>query len=159
RLTREFGRRAGSIEQQVKARQIFVKGCAARAKAITDLETGFRVLGADVRHFRVALELATSVDMDATEISRFQSRLGTGLHSQGQLREARELFEAALKSDVKNLGEMDPSVAADRSNLALVLTDLGDQTTAKHLLEQALDSEVKSLGEAHSAVAADRSNL
>jgi tetratricopeptide (TPR) repeat protein len=92
-------------------------------------------------------------------VSRLLNRLGTALHSAGDLPRAKELMEQALASDLGRLGTDHPAVATSRSNLALVLLDLGDLPQARELLEQALTSDVKNRGADHPSVATRRSNL
>ena len=159
RLTREYGRRAGSEAELEAAQRAFVLGCAQFADRI-ELADGFRPYLANQVHLDSALQLAPDVlESGDSRVSEFQDRIATGLHSAGDLNRARALFEQALASDLQNLGEDHPNVAIHRSNLATVLQDLGDLPAARDLLEQALASGLKNLGEDHPYVAISRSNL
>ena len=89
----------------------------------------------------------------------FQSNLALVCQDLGDYKNARDLLEQALESDIKNFGEDHPSTAISRSNLALVYQDLGDYENARDLLEQALESDIKNFGEDHPSTAIRRSNL
>jgi len=159
RLTREFGRGAGSEEELAAARVAFVEGCAELAQQI-ELETGRRPYLANRAHLDAAVRLAPEVlDSADQRASVFQDRIARGLLSIGDLRSARKLFEQALAWGLGNLSEASLSVIALRSNLALVLQDLGDLKGARDLLEQALASGLENLGQAHPYIATLRSNL
>ena len=159
RLTREYGRRAGSEAELEAAQRAFVLGCAKFADRI-ELGDGFRPYLANQVHLDSAVQLAPDVlESGDSRVSEFQNQIATGLQSAGDLIRARALFEHALESDFKNLGDDHPEVATKRSNLALVLQDLGDLPAARDLLEQALESDLKNRGEDHPDVARDRSNL
>jgi tetratricopeptide (TPR) repeat protein len=159
RLVREWVRRVASAETLVQAKRKFVEGCAEYSQLIT-LAEGFRLYQADGKHLEQAADEAASVlGLDDERVSGLQGRLGTALHSMGDLPRAKELHELALASTLKNFGDDDPSVASGRSNLALVLAAMGDLPRAKELQELALASGLKNLGEDHPYVAIRRSNL
>jgi tetratricopeptide (TPR) repeat protein len=159
RLVREHARAAGTTELRAAAQEAFVAGCAEFSQQI-HLATGFRVYASDGVHLEEALNLEGSrPEADATRLSHLLDRLGVALQSAGDFRRSRELLEAALASDLRNLGEDHPSVTSSRSNLALVLQDLGDLARARDLLEDALASDLRSFDEHHPSVAIKRSNL
>ena len=159
RLTREYGRRAGSEAELEAAQRAFVLGCAQFANRI-ELADGFRPYLANQVHLDSALQLAPDVlESGDSRVSVFQNDIAFGLQSAGDLKRARALFEQALDLGLKNLGEDHPNVANSRSNLGWALRDLGDLPAARDLLEQALASDLKNRGEDHPDVATDRSNL
>ncbi len=162
RLTREFGRRNGSLEQLASARRSFVIGCAKLAQTI-QLETGYRIYLENRPHLDEAVRTASDV-LDPTNpedprVYELQSAIETGRHSAGDLAGAKELAEKALESAVEMLGEDHPAAARRRSNLALVLKDLGDPHGAKQLLLRALSSVNDSLGHDHTQLVDWRANL
>jgi tetratricopeptide (TPR) repeat protein len=159
RLVRDWARRVASTEALARAKRKFVAGCAEYSQRIT-LAEGFRVYRADGKHLeQAAREAAAVLGPDDVRVSDLQDRLGTALQSMGDLPRAKELFELALATDLKSLGENHPSVADRRCNLAVVLRYLGDLPRAKELLELALDSDLKNLGEDDQLVAIERSVL
>jgi tetratricopeptide (TPR) repeat protein len=121
RLTQSFGRRINTEKEQLDYRKRFLQGCVEHSRSI-DLATGFRIYTPDRFHFDTALEQIA--DLDGEQASLLQDKIGAAFYSLGYFEQARKLREQALASDLKNLGEEHPSVAASRSNLALVLQDL-----------------------------------
>ncbi len=93
------------------------------------------------------------------EISLLQNNLAKVYKDLGEFERARELFEAALKSDLENFGEKHPEIAVDQSNLAHVYRDLGEFEEARDLLETALQSDIENFGEKHPKVALQHSSL
>ena len=158
RLTRAFGQQAGDEKTRDEARRAFLDGVSDRARSI-DIAAGFRIYVSDRAQFEWALSLSQAEPSAWEGSSNLLDRIGTALHSLGELPRARELLEMALASDLKNLGEDHPEVATRRSNLATVLKDIGELSRARELLERALASNLKNLGEDHPEVATYRSNL
>lgn len=157
RLVREWARQVTSTEALAQAKRKFVEGCVKYSGRIT-FEEGFRVYRADGKHLEQALDEAAAVlGPDDERVSILQDGLGTAVHSMGDLRRAKELFELALASDLENLGEDHPSVAVRRSGLAIVLRNMGDLARAKELLDLALTSDLRNLGEDDLNLAATRS--
>ena len=159
RLVRDWARRIASTEALAQAKRKFVEGCVEYSRGIT-WEEGFRVYRADGKHLEEALCGAMAVlGSDDARVSELLDRLGTALHSTGDLTRAKELLELALALTLKNLGEDDLAVANRRSNLAIVLRGWGDPARAKELLELAVAWYLKNLGEDHWDLATGRSNL
>jgi tetratricopeptide (TPR) repeat protein len=159
RLVRAYARAAWSPDQRSQAQAAVFAGCVEFSRRI-GLATGFRVYASDGTHLEAAIELARSQPgTDPRHLSELLDRVGTALQSAGEFRRARELIEAALASDLKDLGEDHPTVATRRSNLAGVLQDLGELGPARKLLEAAVASDLKNFGEDHPEVATGRANL
>ena len=158
RLTRDFGRRAGDDDARARAKRTLLGGIVARARLI-DMNAGFRIYGPDRAHFDEAVAVAENDPAETRRWSLLLDRVGMALQSMGEPRGAKELLDAALACDLKNLGEDHPSVATSRSNLTVVLQGLGELPRARDLLEAALEWSLKNLGEEHPSVATDRSNL
>jgi tetratricopeptide (TPR) repeat protein len=158
RLTRAFGGRCGEEVTRKEARLAFLNGVAARARSV-DVMDGFRTYTPDRAHFDEALSVAAG---DPLVLARRRDVLdgkAAALYSLGEIEAARQLREEVLASELKEYGEDHSSVAASRSNLALVLLSLGEANRARELLEQAIQSYVRNLGEDHPWVAITRSNL
>ena len=159
RLVREWARSVASTEALARAKRRFIDGCAEYSRRIA-IADGFRIYQADGKHLEQAADDAVAMlGLGHARVSRLLDRLATALQSMSDLSRARELFELALASDLKNRGEDHPSVATRRTDLALVLRQLGDLPRAKELLELALASALKNYGEDASTVATTRSNL
>jgi hypothetical protein len=119
RLTRAFGQGAGDANTRATARQAFLHGVTERA-ALIDGNAGFRIYTPDRAHFDAALSLARAGD-DSRQYSVLLSSIAFAAYSLGDANRARQLLEDALRSDLEDLGEGHPDVAASRSNLGLVL--------------------------------------
>ena len=159
RLTRQFGRRAGTEQESAKAREAFVLGCAKFSDPIEPSD-GFRLYFPDRSHLDAALKLAPEVfAKKASRLAHFQGRIGIALKSAGELSAACHLLDQALKSGLESLGESHLEVGILRSSLGLVLQDQGDLPAARQLLEQTLESGLESLKKDHPEVAIRRSNL
>jgi len=91
--------------------------------------------------------------------SDFSSNLAAVYRDLGRYVQAADLFEKALKSDIKNFGENHPTIAINQSNIATVYRDLGRYDQAADLFEKALKSDIKNFGENHPTVAICQSNL
>lgn len=127
RLIRGFGRKEGTASELEEARRAFVEGCLSRAREI-ELSTGFRIYLPDRAHFDAAVDASPDV-LEPSDASELKDRVGTARHSAGDFVGARTLFQEALDSDLRNLGEDHPYVATDRSILAGVLKELERKDT------------------------------
>jgi tetratricopeptide (TPR) repeat protein len=67
----------------------------------------------------------------------------------GDYEKARDLLEKALRSAVKNFGELHPAVAIRKLNLGTVYINLQNRKKAKQLIGQAYDIFVTTLGTNH----------
>jgi tetratricopeptide (TPR) repeat protein len=86
-----------------------------------------------------ALVIAMNLTIKSVSlISKNQSTLAIVYRDLGKYEQAAELLEAALSTDMVNLGEEHPTVAIRQSNLANVYQKLGKYTQAAGLLENAL---------------------
>ena len=81
------------------------------------------------------------------------------LQDQGDLAEARPLYERALAIHEKVLGPEHPHTATVLNNLALLLRDEGDLAGAGPLFERALAIREKMLGPEHPDTATNLNNL
>jgi CHAT domain-containing protein/tetratricopeptide (TPR) repeat protein len=80
-------------------------------------------------------------------------------HDQGDLPQARKLFQQALALRKQLHGDRHPSVATSLNNLAAVCKDQGDLPLARKLLEQALALYKQTHGDRHPDVALSLNNL
>ncbi len=158
RLTREFGQRAGTEAEHGAARAAFVAGCMTFCDDI-ELAEGFRLYLPNRAHLNAALEIAPEV-LDLGEKDPLWAwllnRIGTALHSAGDLAGAHKLLKQAVAVDI---GKNNRSVATRGSDLGLVLQAQGELAGARKLLEQALAWGLENLGEDHPEVAVSQSNL
>ena len=156
---RAFAQRCQDPAARATARAAFLDGVLARARDI-DLSTGARIFTADRAHFEQALSLLTEDPTDTPRWLFLLDRVGTALHGQGDLAAARDLMQLALALSIKLLGAGDElTIAARRSNLALVLLDQGELPGARDLLEQALAAGERGLPGDHPALASVRTTL
>ncbi|MCP3960159.1 MAG: TIR domain-containing protein [bacterium] len=126
RLTREFGRRAGTEQELLDARTAFVTGCADFANQI-DIATGFRIYLPNRFHLEAAFMEAPTVLSEDRWIA-FLNCIGLALQSSAGLPAA-------------GLGPFDesrPTLAKILVNLARVHENLGDLSAAHDLLEKAV---------------------
>ena len=85
RLTRGYGRRAGTEEDLAAAREAFVIGCAEFAQGM-EIFTGFRLYLPNRSHLETALEQAAGVlGEEDQRLSQFQTLIGFALQSAGDL--------------------------------------------------------------------------
>jgi tetratricopeptide (TPR) repeat protein len=126
-----------------------------------DIASFYEVLGeykTSVSFFLKAIEIAKKLK-NQNLVNAFNNNLANVYLSLGQYEKARDLLEAALKSDLENFGEKHPTVATRQSNLAIVYLSLGQYEKARDLLEAALKSDLENFGEKHPTVATIQSNL
>lgn len=157
RVVRAFALDRAEAEEREAATKAFLAGARARLLGL-ELATGFRVYGPDRSHFDAAVRLARKRAYDEA-MGEMVASTASGLHSLGELEEARELFEWALAGDLALLGEDHAKVATLRSNLALVLHDLGELTGSRRQLELALASDLRVRSEDAYKILLRRSNL
>jgi len=82
-------------------------------------------------------------------VSGLANNLGVVYRNLGQYEKARDLLEAALESDLKNLGSLHPNVAVSQINLGAVFAATGEKQAAKPLFRQAYELLKNHLGEQH----------
>ncbi len=96
---------------------------------------------------------------DENNIATCQSNLGMVYRELGYHKQAKNLLELTLESDIRIFGSNHPNVAISQSNLAMINQDLGNSKTAKELLESALQINIDFFGLESTNVAIVQSNL
>ncbi|MCO1653631.1 FxSxx-COOH system tetratricopeptide repeat protein [Pseudonocardia humida] len=109
---------------------------------------------------RRAVELTeAALGPEHIEVAARREELGLVLWNSGELAQAREQVEAALRTAVRVLGPDHPDVGTTRSHLGLVLQDVGDLPAARAEHEHALRISENALGPEHPDVGTRRNNL
>lgn len=157
RLVRAWAVESATLDELTSARRAFAEGCITYSESI-DLAEGFRAYRADGPHLLKVVSDIRNVLGEDERVGQLLGRVGTALHSAGDLSRAKALKEEALAFALK-LGSDHPLVATSQSNLAIVLRALGDLKRAAELLEQALESDRRNLGADDPSVAIKESNL
>ena len=103
--------------------------------------------------------ILSHVKSEGKAINQLMNNLAMVYKAQGRYAEAVELYQRALKFDLKSFGEDHPKVARTRNNLAKIYDAQGRYEEAIELYQLALQSSLKSFGEDHPNVATTRSNL
>lgn len=141
-----------------------------KKKIITELEIFFNItestLFQDIYGFSEVNNVRHPIKN--SDFSR-QAKHYMGIGGFKGLTKAIELYNLALKSDIKTYGEADPKVATIRNNLAHAFKDRNqfsaklynsqDLAKAIELYNLALESDIKTYGESHPKVAVIRCNL
>lgn len=96
---------------------------------------------------------------NAPEAAWLLDRAATYLHTRGEPRPARALFERAHQLYRDTLGEDHPDTLESASNLALDLCALGEYQQARELDEDTLTRSRRVLGENHPSTLTSASNL
>jgi DNA-binding SARP family transcriptional activator/tetratricopeptide (TPR) repeat protein len=108
-------------------------------------------------HLEAALPAADAAGLE--QAAELWNELGVHLRHVADYRRARAALERALAIDESTLGPDHPDVAADLSNLSLVLWNLGDLASARSALERALTIDERALGPDHPYISIDLNNL
>ena len=134
-----------------------------KEKIITELEIFFNItestLFQDIYGFSEVNNVRHPIKN--SDFSR-QAKHYMGIGGFKGLTKAIELYNLALKSDIKTYGEADPKVATIRNNLASALQATNqpqDLAKAIELYDLALKSDIKTYGESHLQVAVIKGNL
>jgi tetratricopeptide (TPR) repeat protein len=109
-------------------------------------------------HARALRQHGRDMDRPAS-LGRLLNETAIYLRVRGLYSEARDFQDLALELDLRQLGPDHPTVAAHRSNLAIILGYLGEHGEARKQIELALESGLLQFGPEHPEVAARRSNL
>ncbi|MCP4250379.1 MAG: tetratricopeptide repeat protein, partial [bacterium] len=117
--------------------------------------------------FRRALTVSTEMIEGEQQVSKrarnnqatLQVNLATVLQDRGDLREAEQLFQAALATRREQLGSVHLDVADVLEGLAEIALRRGDTGKGKELLEQALQIRRELLGEDHPVLTATSAKL
>jgi Tetratricopeptide repeat/Domain of unknown function (DUF4062)/NB-ARC domain len=96
---------------------------------------------------------------DAPEVAWLLDRAATYLHTRGEPRPARALFERAHQLYRDTLGEDHPTTLTSANNLAADLHALGEYQQARTLDEDTLTRRRRVLGEDHPATLTSANNL
>ncbi len=124
-----------------------------------------KFLNKALEYYQEEGRLLEELRSSSIKIARWQNDLALVLKDLGgkeNLRQAQDLLQKALASDIANFGEHAPTVARCQSNLALVFKDLGGEENllkAQDLLQKALASNIANFDEHAPAVAISQSNL
>jgi tetratricopeptide (TPR) repeat protein len=100
-------------------------------------------------HVLAATDPARDVAADSVDIAWLLNRAGTYLHTRGEPRSARPLFERAYQLCQDVLGVDHPDTLRAAGNFALVLSELGEYERARQLNEDTLTRSRRILGEDH----------
>ena len=87
------------------------------------------------------------------------TNLGNVLYTQGQMKDAKEMYEKALKIRLATLGESHSDAADSFNKLGNVLKARGQLKDAKEMYEKALKIRLATLGENHSDAGSCYTNL
>jgi len=94
-----------------------------------------------------------------TEVSLYLNNAGLALYNLGEYKQAKPLYEEALKIREWVLGKQHPAYATSLNNLAGLYTAQGEYEKAKPLFEEALKIVEPMLGKQHPAYATSLNNL
>ncbi|MCB1037418.1 MAG: tetratricopeptide repeat protein, partial [Acidobacteria bacterium] len=159
RLTREFGRGAGTEEERERARRGFVEGCVEFAQPF-DWVTGAMAYLPDKPHLDSAVALAPEVLVgDEHRFEDFLNSVGLARKSAADYSGAELLYRLALASRQARLGGDHADVAALLNNLAQLLQATNRLEEAEPLMRRALSIDEASYGEEHPNVARELNNL
>ena len=106
------------------------------------------------KHFELVLEVAKEI-LNSGNLASFYNALGAGYLKNGQVEEAKNCHEQALKNQQKDFRSNHDDIANISSNLSIMYMydDTGGRDPTKHCLQRALESVVKQLGPSHVHVA------
>ena len=110
-------------------------------------------------HYRAALDATGARDADKPRYTTALANLGGLLLDRGELAEARDVLEQALRVYEHYLGADHHRVASVLNNFALLEQREGNLEAAQQLFERALAINQESFDEPHSAIATNLNNL
>jgi tetratricopeptide (TPR) repeat protein len=135
----------------------YLEASASARVVAGDLEFAQMNFSEATRHYRAALDdLPPGVDDVQAE---YLNKHGTAAYQSGNLLEATDSFEKAVKVLERTLGASHPDVATAINNLALLHYSRGDFAAAEPLYRRALEIDEQVLGPDHAGVATDLNNL
>ena len=105
------------------------------------------------------LAVTEHTDSDSRDVPWLLHRAATFLHTRGEPRSARPLFERAYRLHRDMLGDYHPDTLRSANNLALDLTSLGEHQRARQLNEETLIRRRRVLGENHPDTLNSANNL
>ena len=104
------------------------------------------------KHFELVLEMAKEI-LNSGNLAPFYNALGAGYLKNGQVEEAKNCHEQALKTQQKDFCSNHDDVANTSSNRSIMFDNTGKPDATKHCLQQALENVKKQLGPSHVHVA------
>lgn len=135
----------------------YLEGAAAAKVAAGDLEFAQMNYGEASRCYRSGLEILPPGHDEL--LAEYLNKHGTAAYQSGNLLEATDSFERAVKVLERTLGPEHPDVATAINNLALLHYTQGNHGAAEPLYKRALAIDEKALGADHAGVATDLNNL
>lgn len=159
RLVRDFARfQAASVEARTRAVATVVHGCQHLCASM-DLSTGFQRYRRNAAQLDfVAADIVSKGPLDRSGAALLRT-LATGLHSNGDLRRARDYEERAVEAFIRLLGKEHPDTLQASDDLACTLTDQGELERSVTLHRQTLDARRRILGEEHPDTLQSQNNL
>lgn len=135
----------------------YLEASAAAKVVAGDLEFAQMNFAEATRSYRAALDaLPPGVD---DVLAEYLNKHGTAAYQSGNLLEATDSFEKAVKVLERTLGATHPDVATAVNNLALLYYSQGNFAAAEPLYRRALEIDEQVLGPDHAGVATDLNNL